>query len=197
MAMCFSDVIPALAKSKDLHSRFINTLSYLEYVGARKILKSQDESSISMELLAHIAEEVRHAQVLKKIALKMSDHRLPTYADDQLLAGAEARAYIQAVDRSSEKENSSFKNYLYTTLLLEERAKKIYPFYEPILAEAGFPGALRAIVLEEESHLHQISKHLSTSQNAPSDIILNEMRQNEEAAFSRWMHAISLILLKV
>lgn len=193
-----SATLRKLASSRDLHAKFVNTLSLLEYIGARKILKSQKESRITSELLSHVAEEIRHAQALKRVALKLSEGRLEGYSQDELLAGSEARAYIQAVDHTEllpgEKPRDAWIAYLYTTLLIEERANKIYPLYEPILAEAGHPGVLRAILREEESHLNDIRASLERcSRDAgplEGALDLEPLRGQEESAFRAWWSAV-------
>lgn len=179
-----------LASRPDAHSRFVNTLSLLEYIGARKILKSQKESRITAELLAHVAEEIRHAQALKRVALKLSEGKLEGYGQDELLAGSEARAYIQAADHTpllqGEHSRDEFTSYLYATLLIEERANRIYPLYEPILAGAGHPGVLKAILREEETHLQDIRREIEAT-GSPE---LAPLREREERAFHAWWNAV-------
>jgi hypothetical protein len=179
-----------VAGSKELHARFVNTLSLLEYIGARKILKSQNENRVSAELLAHVAEEIRHAQALKRVALKMSEGQLEGYSERELVAGAEARAYIQAVDHTpllaGEVSRDAWTAYLYTTLLIEERANRIYPLYEAILGQAGFPGVLRGILAEEEAHLSDIRRSIEATGNPE----LAPLREREEAAFQAWWNAV-------
>jgi hypothetical protein len=186
-----SGTLTRLAAQPELHARFVNTLSLLEYIGARKILKSQKESRITAELLSHVAEEIRHSQALKRVALKLSGGELEGYSQDELLCGSEARAYIQAVDHTpllpGEPSRDAWTSYLYTTLLIEERANRIYPLYEPILAEAGHPGVLKAILREEESHLADIRASLEAA-HAPE---LEPLREREEAAFRAWWDAIA------
>ena len=59
-----------------LHAKFLNTLSFLEYTGARKIVKSQDAEDIDMEKLSHMAEEIRHALMFKRFSNKVSPNQL-------------------------------------------------------------------------------------------------------------------------
>jgi hypothetical protein len=179
-----------LAQHRELHARFVNTLSLLEYIGARKILKSQKESRMTAELLAHVAEEIRHAQALKRVALKMSEGELAGYSQDELLAGSEARAYMQDVDHTplleGESSRDAFTSYLYTTLLIEERANRLYPLYEPVLAEAGYPGVLSGILKEEVAHLHDIRVNIEGA-GTPE---LEPLRAREEDAFGAWWAAV-------
>lgn len=193
------EFISGLVKSRLNHAKFVNTLSMLEYIGARKIIKSQNESSISLEILSHAAEEIRHAFALKKVALKMSEGILDSYSEENLLCGNEARRYIQNIDfgvaRVLSKDVAPTQatvetNYLLTTLLLEERANQLYPYYERFLAEAGFPGILNAICREEDSHLKSVTEGLS-SQKDLSQEQLSDLRALEEREFTHFIESLS------
>ena len=46
----FFATLKRLACRPEAHARFVNTLSLLEYIGARKIMKSQKESRITAAL---------------------------------------------------------------------------------------------------------------------------------------------------
>jgi hypothetical protein len=188
-----------LLENPEIHARFVNTLSMLEYMGARKILKSQPEPGITAQILAHAAEEIRHAQGFKKIALKMSAGKLNSYADEHLYCGPEARRYFQSLDHGAAeimnsprykdaKGDTLWKNYLITTLLIEERANSVYPVYETTLSRAGFPGVLSGIVREEILHLEEMQDHLK-DQDISADH-LKQLKQLEESAFSEFLNAL-------
>lgn len=196
--MIYQEVLQQIVKFPAVHARFMNTLSFLEYVGARKILKSQIADTITFQVLAHAAEEIRHAQVLKKIALKLSQGELDSYSPDQLLCGFEASCYIQTLDRAVEKElgeKNPWLNYLYTTLLIEERANQVYPYYEPLLAECGFPGVLKAIVREEDHHLKEIEDELKDAEGI-AESRLNLLREIEKKAFHQFISAVGSAIVK-
>lgn len=195
MVTQFEEFAKNLSNLPDLHARFVNTLSLLEYMGTRKILKSQQEESVSQELLTHIAEEIRHAQMLKKVALKMSQGKLNSYRDEHLMCGAEARRYFQAIDHGAAarlEQLGSWTNYLVTTLLIEERANLIYPIYDSILAQVGFPGVMRGIVKEEDRHLQDILIHIveiHQNRKIGFDSLLDSLREVEKRAFGDLMDA--------
>jgi hypothetical protein len=185
-----------LAADPARHARFLNTLSLLEYIGVRKILKSQAAESLTPGLLEHVLEEARHAFVLKTLALRVGP--VPTYAPPHLLAGAEARAYIQALDRGAEADlrarpprdaSSAWVNYLYTTLLIEERADGVYRRYEPILAAVGLGGVLGGIVREEEGHLRTVLGHVRRRDPDHAGR-LERLRGLERRAFAAWVTAL-------
>jgi rubrerythrin len=204
----FEKTLPLLEQNNHLHARFLNTISLLEYMGARKILKSQKEEKMCSQVLAHAAEEIRHAQSFKKLALKMSAGKLTSYSDDQLLCGKEAREYFQSLDQVVHEElgEDSYSNYLYTTLLIEERANQVYPIYETVLARAGFPGVLKAIVREEDGHLKEILESLKDQDiqlarsgiRSKSTLTVDKMiefRMFETAAFEKFISSVYRALL--
>ena len=69
-----------------LHARFVNTLSRLEYVGVRKILKSRRSERLDIDGLQHILDEAVHALRLKKaaVALAGGGAGVVTFADAPL-----------------------------------------------------------------------------------------------------------------
>ena len=54
-------LIGAVVADRALHARWLNTFSYLEYVGFRKIVKSQRAEGLTAAILGHACEEARHA----------------------------------------------------------------------------------------------------------------------------------------
>jgi len=189
-------VLTELSQRPKDHARFLNSISLMEYMGARKIMKSQHEESISADVLAHMAEEIRHAQVFKKMALKLSEGHLVSYEEEHLLAGHEARAYMQAVDQGVAgvlKKQDSYYNYLLSTLLIEERANKVYPFYAQLLEPYGFATQIQKILREEEHHLKEIEDHLKEKQSLSSQQ-MEHLRELETAAFMVLIEAVSLHL---
>jgi len=188
------DMLPllkALSRDPARHGRFLNTLSLLEYIGIRKILKSQPAADLTAEMLEHILEEARHAAILKRLALRVGGAAVAGYAAPALLCGDEARRYIQTLDRGAELDlresdlppgSAPAVNYLYTTLLIEERAGRVYPVYEPILAAIGLGGVLAGIVREEEGHLSAVMRRVI--QEDPGHVTrLERLRRTEERAF--------------
>jgi rubrerythrin len=189
------DVFAKLKFDKNLHGLFLNTLSLLEFAGARKIIKSQKAESQSMELLSHAAEEIRHARVMKSMALKMCPD-LATYEPKHLLSGSAAWDYIQSVDSGVERELETpqpLLNYLYTTLIIEERAMEVYPLYAPILAELGFTQALKGLIAEEENHL-KLTREAIVQGDPLSSQRLPRLYSLEQEAFSKFMSCICVFL---
>ena len=51
------DLIGAIVADPALHARWLNTFSYLEYVGFRKIVKSQRAEVLTAAILGHACEK--------------------------------------------------------------------------------------------------------------------------------------------
>lgn len=186
-------ILTDVVSRPEIHGRFLNTLSLLEYIGARKIMKSQEEARITPTILAHMTEEIRHAQIIKKLALKVGGDAVKTYSEESLVCGHEARAYIQAIDHAAASvvgPKSSWVNYLLTTLVIEERAQELYPFYDELLIPLGLGGPLRAIFREEEGHLEQVITALKENGKL-TETQIELVRQEERVFFTAFFAAVA------
>src|SRR3954454_5441050 len=95
-------VLERIVASREAHARFVNTLSRLEYVGVRKMLKSRRSEHIDLDGLQHVLDEGVHALRLKKAPVALGAAAgvdVSTFAPEHTLAGDEAERYFQALDR--------------------------------------------------------------------------------------------------
>ncbi len=198
MEYSWKNVLTRLVSFPELHARFLNTISLMEYMGARKIIKSQLEKNVDSHILSHITEEIRHAQVFKKMALKLSGGKLVTYENCHLLAGEQGRNYIQSVDLSVAillNHENSRENYLLSTLIIEERANQVYPFYAQLMKPLGFGSRISSVFQEEKHHLEQIRRQIM--QSGQWDISrMENLRIMEREAFGALMKAVAFQLHK-
>ena len=189
-----------IAAEPSRHARFLNTISMLEYIGARKIMKSQQAHEFDIELLAHVSEETKHAWLLKRLAQQIDKGSTETYSENHLLCGKEAEGYIQGLDDAAEKalENATdpssgsslgWLNYLYTSLLIEERADIFYTAYTGVLEELGMAHVLKAIMKDESKHLAQMAQ-LIHKVDPDAEQRLSSLREIEVAGFTRWENSL-------
>lgn len=161
---------PLLAKiiaDPSLHARWLNTFSYLEYVGFRKIVKSQRAESLTASILGHACEEGRHALGLKKLAVKLGGASFDSYAPEVLLCGEEAEDYFQDLDKSCDasfegrpERERVMLTYAYVTWLIERRALEVYQLYKEALADSEIARKLRSLLAEETQHLATVESML-------------------------------------
>ncbi len=153
-----------------LHARFVNTLSRLEYVGVRKILKSRRSERIDLDGLQHILDEAVHALRLKKAAVALAGgggDGVVTFADDATLAGDAGEGYLQALDRRAEEAlldldpaERAEANYRLTSAAIEVRAQVFYPIYDQCLHDHSVGFSVAAIAKDEDRHLDEMAAGL-------------------------------------
>ncbi len=153
------------------HSRWLNTISFLEHIGSRKILATQSGIETGEMILRHASEEARHAHFFKRMSERISPGSCPDYQTGNLHCGFSAFLYFQRLDGMVLKnlnvsgiqgKKQSFLSYLYVTHLIEERADFLYKEYDQVLKENQIPVSLKAVLKEEEFHLAEMQATLIT-----------------------------------
>lgn len=156
-----------------LHACFLNTLSYLENCGARKIAAYEHPKLVKKEILKHAAEEFRHAHHFKRQIGRLN---LPIPDDYQnILGGVTSLRYLDRLEAAICRllPNPKVEAYFYVTFAIEKRAEVLYPLYETHLRKHRCSVSVRSIILEEEGHLREIEAHL-TCPKLKSDSLLIE-----------------------
>src|ERR1700742_1636665 len=97
MSMELRELLPVIINDKQLHARWLNTLSLMENTGARKISACEDPETVTYIILKHAAEEHRHAFYLKK-QIEKTNAVCPTYSPQYLLAANSSRHYLNQLD---------------------------------------------------------------------------------------------------
>lgn len=149
------DIIHSLTEKPHSHALWVNTLSYLEYSGSRKIIKNISSSNLDSKYLLHLKEEIFHAHLLKNIATKLNP-KLTTYSEDHTFKKLQFVTYFKNLEKEVLNllgEFNSTQTYLTTTRLIEERAIWIYELYKKSLAIRGINVNLKIILTDEKKHL--------------------------------------------
>lgn len=198
--MSLESVINSIVKDPSLHAKWLNTLSYMENAGARKISASEDKKNVSLIILKHAAEEHRHAYYLKKQIEKLGSDLCPDYNDDYLLAPSASKYYLGLLDVKIckylkdtfgfEGQALKFGAYLLVTYAIEVRADEIYPVYQEELTNSGSKVNVKSIILEEEGHLEEmISQLKSFSKEWEKHAAIAV--EIETALFNNWVEQLS------
>lgn len=196
------DFLPTVIASPALHARLVNTLSRMEYIGVRKMLKARQSELLDESGLQHIIEEASHALRLKRAAIKLNgglEAGVATYSEADTLGGEAGEAYMQGVDRACEalleplpfdSAQRSEANYLLSTTAIEVRAEAFYPVYEDCLqaAQAGF--SVNAILKDELRHLAEMGASLAELLGEGWETLLAKAVEAETRCFEAWFAAI-------
>lgn len=171
MMIELENLISVIVKDNDLHARWLNSLSMMENMGARKISASEHPTQVNLTILKHAAEEARHAFLLKRQMSKLVPlEQYPTYDRPYLLAPLKSYQYLQALDVVASryvKENFrladydlKYAAYLLVTYAIEVRADELYPVYQKVLTREKSKIQVKAIIVEEEGHLEEMVAQL-------------------------------------
>ena len=183
-----------------LHAKWLNTLSYMENAGAKKISASEHKENVNLIILKHAAEEHRHAYYLKKQIAKIDDSICKTYKNSELLSPNHTKFYLHALDiavcRYLKLEfnlsgyDLKFAAYLFVTYAIEVRADELYPIYQAILDETKSKVNVKSIILEEEGHLEEMMNQLiefsSDWEHHAAEVI-----KIEQKLFKNWVEALN------
>lgn len=185
----FYDII----ESPELHSLWLNTLSYMENCGARMIAKCEHPTKVKQEMLKHAAEEFRHAYYLKCQIAKIGNFKLEDYALKNILGGLASKYYLKRLNETicrylqscMEPAYLQFAAYVCVTFAIEQRAGQIYPLYQKILKEKKSKATVQSIILEEKGHLEEMENEMK---EIPDN---HQHRQNileiEEKLYKEWL----------
>lgn len=183
-----------------LHAKWLNTLSFMENAGARKISACEHRETVSLIQLKHAAEEHRHAYYLKKQIGKISPEYCPGYRTRELLGPHATRHYLHLLDiqvcrylkNTLGLTGQKLKDaaYLLVTYAIEVRADVLYPVYQEVLTQAEHKVNVKSIILEEEGHLEEMLAQLRLfAINWEEHAIVAQ--QFEEGLFTDWQLAIT------
>ncbi|CAM4192723.1 hypothetical protein [Flavobacterium weaverense] len=165
-------LLQQLVNNNELHAKWLNTLSFMENAGARKISLCEHPTKVNIIQLKHAAEEHRHAYYLKKQIGKINSQICSNYDNDELLAAKATRYYLQLLDIQTCRylkenfqlsgEELKYAAYLFVTYAIEVRADELYPQYQQVLTEKESKVMVKSIILEEEGHLEEMIQQLKT-----------------------------------
>lgn len=189
-------VLRTVTSDSRLEARWLNTLSYLEYVGARKISRSVAASHPHLDVLDHLADETRHATAFKRLASELVGGEPGDY-----LCRNAAGTYFHKLDGELSawttelvgREHPAL-NYLLVTSMVERRAMMMYPLYRSASEHDFVREELQTIVREEQEHRTRIEQdcvRLLTEWNISS---LSAAEAVESAYFGEFWSALEIEL---
>jgi hypothetical protein len=158
--MILENLLRTIISHPVLHARWLNSLSYLEYRGMRKIARALKTTDIDRDILMHMQEEARHALLLKKMAIKIGGEEFSQYTETNMLAPLSFKKYFFDLDKLisqslNESEGVASPKAIYhkTSLTIEFRAISLYRLYQSLLLEMQSEISIANLLVEEERHL--------------------------------------------
>lgn len=194
--MQLTSILENIVNDNLLHSKWLNTLSYMENAGAKKISASEHKEEVTLLILKHAAEEHRHAYYLKKQLVKLDENTCKTYSNAELLAPNHTKYYLNTLDVlvcrylknhfNLSGYDLKFAAYLFVTYAIEVRADELYPIYQDVLSAKQSKVTVKSIILEEEGHLEEMLNQLRDF-SPDWEKHAQEIIKIEEQMFKDWM----------
>ena len=151
-------ILRTIAEDAQTEAQWLHTLSYLEFVGARKISRTVASSHPTAHVLDHLADETRHAARFADLAEVVGGRRPTEY-----LCRDAARTYFARLDRELSGWANDLVgvehqvlNYLLVTSMIERRAMILYPAYRGVTRHEAVRDELATIITEEQDHRMRI-----------------------------------------
>ncbi|MET3036642.1 hypothetical protein ABXT08_11095 [Chryseobacterium sp. NRRL B-14859] len=198
--MEFHYLLQRIVQDNSTHAKWLNTLSYMENAGARKISKCEHPVSVTLIQLKHAAEEHRHAYYLKKQIGKIHPEFCKTYEAEELLASVATRQYLHSLDIKAcrylrnvfqlSQEELKYAAYLFVTYAIEVRADELYPVYQDILTKEASKIMVKSIILEEEGHLEEMISQLNEF-SEDWKLHAENILEIEKVLHDQWIDAIA------
>jgi len=186
------------------HARWINLLSYLEFMGSRKIFKTQKNGRISEAILKHAADEARHALILKQMISKITDDSgFEFYNASHILNAYSGFRYMQSLDAMVKKymlsvfgsgEDFSYICYVYMSYVIEVRANWLYDIYSGLLERNKSAIHVSGIISDEVRHLDDMSREI-TNIDSKSGEHIKYFLGRESMLFERFLTSVEHCLM--
>jgi len=171
MIQLLKPILEEITKDPYVHAQWLNTLSFMENTGAKKISRFESKTDVSLLILKHAAEEHRHAYYLKKQISKLSPSGFENYDDAWLISPKTSKYYLDMLDVWVSKYikktlglqgyELKWASYLLVTYAIEVRADELYPIYQEILSTQKSSIQVKSIIVEEIGHLNEMKAQLA------------------------------------
>ena len=190
----FEKILPPFLTDTFSHAKWLNTLSYLENCGARKIARREHPQNVSRQMLKHAAEEFRHAFYLKQQISTKLGFFIPTYHVHELWGGMATLRYLDRLETRicrlvGGKSCHPMAIYFLVTYAIELRASEIYPLYQTLLSQGKSPVSVRSILLEEKGHLEEMREQIAALRI--DEQLVGAVCQAEGALCENWLKSLT------
>jgi len=162
----FLDFLERTLSSPESHFLWLQSISYLEFVGYRKMVKALPYELVEREVFNHLKDEIYHSFLLRESSAKnFPQLALPPVIMKKMTDVCES--YFQSLDHQTENwvakkmgEKNSFFCYLSVSHIIEKRAMQVYPQYAAALRSSPMKPLIQQIIRDESEHLLSLEKRM-------------------------------------
>lgn len=148
----FPTLLKSIAANPSAELEWLDMLSQLEFVGCRKIIKSQGFDRMNASILRHLSEEASHAYLLRAVVEQIDPQRGPWTCGTLAEIGWK---YFQTLDAQVASALQVRNPYPAVSWAIERRVLWVYPMYLEITSRDDVRRAVRQILAQEKRHAAQ------------------------------------------
>ncbi|MFO1519387.1 MAG: ferritin-like domain-containing protein [bacterium] len=156
---------------------WLRSLSYLEYIGYRKMVKAVPYSDVNLGVFHHLSDEIQHSFMLRELAEKSFGKQNLT-EDAQKGLSQIAEDYFQDLDsqvhawvKDTTGGEDPYLCYMTVSYVIEKRAMKVYPQYFARLTQSPLKVVIQKIIKDESEHLNYLERMI---EHFPADLSLKD-----------------------
>src|SRR4030095_2309111 len=177
------------------HYHWLKSLSYLEFIGYRKMVKAVPFAEVNHGVYHHLSDEIQHSFMLRELAEKISEGS--SLSPESLSSITRiAEDYFQTIDEKTDqtvRETLGVENpylcYLGVSYLVEKRAMKVYPSYFAKAVSSSLKHVVQKIIKDESEHLAYLEGYINRFP-AAGFLKDNRLFEVEEECFGRYLEAM-------
>lgn len=186
------EVLKWVTADTAVEAQWLNHLSQLEYVGARKILKAVAFEDVDLLTLQHVHEESGHAYMLKQLACDL-DPKTPNWSGSRFCAIG--WKYFSELDAevSALLDDRQVLAYPLVSFIVEERVMLLYPAYRRLTQRTAVKSVLKIILAQEGRHEVRFERWVDS---AVADDLIGKARAIENRKWNRFAANIEQVCNK-
>lgn len=192
MADKWESFLDEIITSDCKHFLWLRSLSYLEYIGYRKMVKAVPYEEVKQGVFHHLSDEIQHSYLLREQAeISFPNFHFDLEEFEDLMEIAEH--YFQTLDHNIKnwvQEKTGQENpylcYLLVSYTIEKRAMSVYPYYYSKLTQSPLKVVLQKIIKDESEHLRYLDNLI---QNVYGDFLGKNFKpiEFEEKLFENYL----------
>jgi rubrerythrin len=192
----FSPFLTEILSAPSRHYHWLKSLSYLEYIGYRKMVKAVPYSEVNQGVYHHLNDEIQHSFMLRELAEKsLGENSLTSEALKAMTQIAED--YFQGIDARAHRDvvevlgtENPYLCYLGVSYAVEKRAMKVYPHYFSKLSQPSLKHVVQKIIKDESEHLSYLEGIINRF--PPIEFLRDtSFLKAEEEHFNRYLEAMN------
>ena len=162
----WNSFLDEVTSSESKHYLWLRSLSYLEYIGYRKMVKALGYDNVNKGVYHHLTDEIQHSFMLRELAEKgFGRQKAESFSE---VYQEVAEDYFQKIDgrihdwvQGACGEENPLYCYLLTSFIIEKRAMSVYPHYYHRLEDAPSKMIIQKIIKDESEHLSYLEGKMS------------------------------------